>query len=144
MKRDKGRSIAFAILGFALLVTGLILVKVNEDPQGVMRALPFVLMGIGCGALGGNAGELVRLRMIEKDPKLAKSIEIEQKDERNQMIWSRAKARAYDIMIFVHSALLIAFALLGVDVVAIILLAASYLSIVLSAVYFMAKYNKEL
>jgi hypothetical protein len=144
MKRGKGKSIAFAILGFALLVTGLVLVKAIEDPQGVMRALPFVLIGIGCGALGGNIGELVRQRMIANDPKLAKSIEVEQKDERNQMIWSRAKAKAYDIMIFVHSALLIAFALMGVDAVAIILLAASYLFIALSTAYYIVRYNKEM
>jgi hypothetical protein len=144
MRRGKGRSVALAVLGFALLVTGLVLVKVIEDPQGVMRALPFVLMGIGCGVLGGNIGELMRQRAMKKDPKLAKSIEIEQKDERNQMIWNRAKARAYDIMIFVHSALLIAFALMGVDVIAIILLAASYLFIVLSAAYYMVRYGKEM
>lgn len=144
MKRGKGRLIALAALGAALIVAGLILVVVIEDPQRIMLALPFVLIGIGCGTLGGSVGELVRLRAMERDPKLARSVKIEQKDERNQMVWARARAKAYDIMVLVHSALLIAFALIGVDVIAVVLLAVSYLLIVFSAVYYMVRYNKEM
>jgi hypothetical protein len=144
MSRGKAGPIALAILGAALIVAGLIMAITIEDPQGIMLPLPFVLIGVGCGALGGSIGELVRQTTMEKDPKLAKSVRIEQKDERNQMIWARARAKAYNLMIFVHSALLIAFALMGVEVRAVVLLAASYLFIVFSAIYYMGKYNKEM
>lgn len=38
-----------AVVGLLLLATGLFILKVSEEPQGFMRAVPYICVGIGCG-----------------------------------------------------------------------------------------------
>ena len=143
MKKNQLQT-ALGILGLALLVVGLYLAKTIADPQGIMRALPYVFIGIGCGLFGQGMGGVIERRVLKKNPEILKQKEIEVNDERNQQISNRAKAKAYDVMVFVFGALMVAFALMGMDIVAVLLLVFAYLFVVGSAVYYRVKFEKEL
>ena len=132
------------IVGLALLGAGLYLVKTVFAPTGVMLALPYVFIGLGCGMFGQGISGFVNRAVLKKNPEIAKQQEIEQKDERNQEIANRAKAKAYDAMVFVFGALMVAFALMGMDLVPVLLLVGAYLYVVGVGLYYRFKLEKEL
>lgn len=133
-----------AAIGIVLLGLGLYLCKAIADPQGFMKALPYVLIGLGCGAFGNGLGNIVSNRTITNDPKLKKEMEINEKDERNIAISHRAKAKAFDMMTFVYGALLVAFALMQVEVTAVLLATAAYLFVQGYGIYCRFRYEKEM
>ena len=132
------------VVGLALLGAGLYLVKTVFAPTGVMLALPYVFIGLGCGMFGQGVSGFVNRAVLKKNPEIAKQQEIEQKDERNQEIANRAKAKAYDAMIYVFGAVMVAFALMGMDFVPVLLLVAAYLYVVGVSIYYRFKLEKEL
>ena len=134
----------YVFIGLMLLGVGLYLAKAVANPQGVMRALPFVMIGIGCGIFGQGMGGVIQKRVLKNSPEILKQQEIEQKDERNIEIANHAKAKAYDMMVFVFGALMVSFALMGVDFVAILLLVGSYLFVVGYSIYVRSKLEKEM
>ena len=81
---------------------------------------------------------------LRKSPDLEKQLEIEEKDERNIAIRCHAKGKAFDLMVYVFSALLISFAIMGVDFAAVLLLVFAYLLVIGSFVYHLVKYEKEM
>ena len=89
-------------------------------------------------------GNLISDKAIQNYPDIKRQIEIEEKDERNIAISSRAKAKAYDIMTFVFGALMVSFALMGVDMIPILLFVFTYLFIQGYAIYYHCKYEKEM
>ena len=103
------------ILGLLLAGVGLYLVKTLTDPQGILKPLPYLLIGIGCGLFGHGLGDLISKKTMASNPELAKQAEIDAKDERNIMLNSHAKAKAYDMMCYIFAALLLAYALMGVS-----------------------------
>lgn len=133
-----------ALLGVLLFGTGLFLVKSYTDPQGIMKALPFILVGIGCGFFGQGVGNMISQKVLKNNPDIQKQKEIEVKDERNTAIRNRAKAKAYDRMVFVFGALEVAFALMGVDIIAVLMLVFAYLYVVGCCIYYHSKYEKEM
>jgi dipeptide/tripeptide permease len=142
--KGKGRYIIYTLMGFIILAAGAILAKTTREPQGMMQALPYIFIGIGAGIFGQNVGTLISFRLLKKDPKAAKQIEIEEKDERNTMIRNRAKAKAYDLMILVYGALLLAFGLMLVNVEVVLAMVVAYIFIVTSSIYYMNKFEKEM
>ncbi len=142
--KKKTFSYVVAVLGLLLVGAGLYLIKTVVNPQGVMRALPYVLVGLGCGAFGHGTGDLISRRTMKNSPDIARKLEIEKNDERNIAIANRAKAKAFDIMIFVFGALMIAFALMGVDLAATLLLVCAYLFVTACGIYYRIKYDKEM
>ena len=132
------------MLGLILLAAGLYLVKATVEPQGIMRALPYVLVGLGCGVFGHGMGEIISRRALKSDPEIQKRLEIEKQDERNIAIANRAKAKAYDMMIFVYGALMVTFALMDADMVTVLLLVAAYLFVLGYGIYYRLKYDKEM
>lgn len=132
------------IVGLALLAAGLYFIKTIEDPEGMLRALPYICVGLGCGVFGHGMGEIISQRAVKNSPAIAKQIEIDKKDERNVAIANRAKAKAYDMMVFVFGALMLAFALMGIDIVEVLLLVLAYLIVIGYGVYFRFKYDKEM
>ncbi len=131
-------------LGLLLLGTGLYLIKKVDDPQGVMLALPYVFVGIGCGTFGQGMGNLISSKVLKGHPDIEKQMEIERKDERNIAISNRSKAKAYDLMIFVFGALMLSFALMDIGLVPILLLASAYLFVIGYGTYYRVKYDKEM
>ena len=143
MKKNIGNVITL-IVGLALLGTGLYLVKTVFAPTGVMLALPYVFIGLGCGMFGQGVSGFVNRAVLKKNPEIAKQQEIEQKDERNPEIAHRATSKAYDAMVFVFGALMVAFALMGMDFVPVLMLVIAYLYVVGVSIYYRCKLEKEL
>lgn len=104
----------------------------------------YLCVGVGCGLFGQGVGGLIRRRALKGDPELARRLEVEQKDERNVALSDRAKARAYDAMVFAFGALMLAFALMGVDLAAVLMLVFTYLLVVGIGVYYRLKLEKEM
>ncbi|HCA29476.1 MAG TPA: hypothetical protein DEP23_07900 [Ruminococcaceae bacterium] len=132
------------IMGLVLLAVGLYFIKTMQNLQGIIRALPYVCIGLGSGIFGYVMEEIISQRAVKNSPPTAKQMEIDKKDERNVAIVNRAKSKAYDMMIFVFGALMLAFALMGIDRAAVLLLVSSYLFIIGYSVYYRCKYDKEM
>ena len=107
-------------------------------------ALPYICIGVGCGIFGHGMGNLINSRIMSNRPDIKKQMEIEQKDERNIVIQNQAKAKAYDMMIFVFGALMICFALMNVDLMVILMLVSCYLFIAGYSIYYRVQYEKEM
>lgn len=145
MKSNKdGKYAIFSVLGFIIFAAGFVLLRFVRDGEGIMRTLPYLLIGIGAGVFGQNLGELLKILAVRKNPQAAKQIEIEARDERNIIISNKAKARAYDLMLMVFGALMLAFALMQVEIYVILIFTAAYLFIFFSNVYYLSRYQKEM
>ena len=125
--KSKITNYATIIMGLLLLAVSLYLIKTSNDPQGVMRTLPYVCIGVGCGLFGHGMGNVISERAINSAPELKKKLDIEKNDERNVAIANKAKGKAFDVMTWVFSALMVSFALMGIDTVAVLLLVFAYL-----------------
>jgi hypothetical protein len=145
MKQYKiGLYVFLAAIGFIIFCVGLALIIWSQDADGILKTLPYICVGIGSGILGGNLGTVFKNKAILKNPQAARQMEIEQKDERNQAMSNKAKARVYDLMIFVYAAIILAFALMQVDIYVTLTLVAIYLFFIFANVYYFEKYNKEM
>lgn len=134
MKR-KG-SLLVAVIGLAVVALGLFLMRGPER-----MPLPGILIGLGAGALGCGLSGALTERLSRKYPDMAGKT-VEQQDERNVAISNRAKARAYDLMVYVFGALMITFALMNADITMILLLIGAYLLIVACRIGFGMHYDK--
>jgi hypothetical protein len=143
MKRNAMDYIITAI-GILILGSGLFLVKTITDPQGIMKALPYICVGLGCGIFGHGMGNVISREVLKNSPKIQKQLEIDKNDERNVAIGNSAKAKAYDMMIFVFGALMLSYALMGTGIIIVLLLVFSYLFVVIYGLYYRFKYNKEM
>lgn len=143
MKRDR-KEIVWIVVGVVLWGIAVLLLRQNPGNSGFWRALPYVCLGVGAGLLGQGIGQMVQRKALQSDPELARQQEIEAGDERNIQLAQRAKAKAFDLMVFVFSALLLVFALMGVDLTALLLLVAAYLLVQGYAVYCRVKLEKEM
>ena len=141
---ENKRNWAFTVLGVLLLGAGLCLLRMAGDLQGMLLPLPYLCIGVGCGLFGHGVGDWVSRMAVRSHPDVERQIEIEQKDERNVAIERRAKAKAFDIMVFVFGALELAFALMEVDFAAVLLLVFAYLFVIGCGVYYRIKFDKEM
>ncbi len=132
------------VVGLGLLSGGVYFIKTMEGLHGMTGALPYICVGLGCVIFGHGMGEVVLRRAMKSAPAAAKQLEIDKNDERNVAIANHAKAKAYDMMVFVFGALLFAFALMGIDLVVLLLLVFTYLLIVVYCTYYRFKFNKEM
>ncbi|WP_405107131.1 hypothetical protein MHH28_26465 [Paenibacillus sp. FSL K6-1217] len=132
------------VAGLILLAGSLYLIRANPDPEGLMRTLPYVCIGLASGMFGSGMGELIGRRALKNSPAIAKQMEINKHDERNIAIATRAKAKAYDMMIFVFGALMLALALMETDLTVVLLLVFGYLFTIGYGVYYRFKYDREM
>ena len=135
--RRKGSMLA-AVIGAAVVALGLYLMS------RMSAALPGVLIGLGSGALGFGLSGVFSGLVMEKHPDVARQVAVEEQDERNIAVNNRAKARAYDVMIYVFGALMVAYALMNADLAVILMLIGAYLLIVACCVGFAAHYHKTM
>lgn len=140
----KTKELLIALAGVLLIGVGFYLIKAVDDSQTVMKTLPYLCLGLGCGLFGYGFGEIISKKAIESDPKLAKQIEIDTKDERNVMIGNMAKAKGFDMMLYVYSALLLTFALMGITFTVIIPMVVAYLFVIGYSIYHRSKIEKSL
>ena len=89
-------------------------------------------------------GNVISERAINSAPELKKKLDIEKNDERNVAIANKAKGKAFDVMTWVFGALMVSFALMGIDMVAVLLLVFAYLFVHCFALYYRFKFDKEM
>ena len=128
-------SIFITVIGAAIVMLGLLLMS------RMSAALPGVLIGLGSGALGAGLSGVLTSTLSRKYPDMARKT-VEQQDERNIAISNRAKARAYDLMVYVFGALMIACALMNADMTIILMLVGAYLVVVACRIGFAVHYEK--
>jgi hypothetical protein len=131
-------------VGVGLLVGGLYFIKTLEDTQGILQALPFICVGLGCVIFGHGIGEIIERLAMKNNSAAAKQLEIEKKDERNLAIVNRAKAKAYDMMVLVFGALMLSLGLMGIDLIVLLFVVFAYLFILGYGSYYRFKYYKEM
>ncbi|TGE31095.1 hypothetical protein [Desulfosporosinus sp. Sb-LF] len=145
MKQYKvDRYFFLSVVGFAIFAAGLVMIKLLHEVDGILRTLPYLCVGVGLSIFSGNFGTVINNIIMMKNPQAAKQMEIQQKDERNQSISNKAKARAYDLMIIVYFAILLAFSLMHVDMYVLLTLAAAYLFSLITNSYYRVKYHKKM
>lgn len=140
----KTRNYIYVAIGIVVFVAGLCLMKKADSPQAFMRALPFICIGAGSGLLGYGFSNILTNKIYQNNPDMKKQMDINHHDERNITIVNRAKAKAYDVMIFVFSILILVFALIGMEALPVLLLVLAYLFVQGIAVYYRCKYEKEM
>jgi hypothetical protein len=132
------------VIGILILGSGLFLVKTLNDPQGIMKALPYICVGLGCGIFGHGMGNVISRKALKNSPDIQKQQEIDKNDERNVTIVNTAKGKAYDMMIFVFGALMLSYALMSIDMIVVLLLVFAYLFVIAYGLYYRFKYEKEM
>ncbi len=137
----KGVFFALSVMGLVLIASGLYYLKSATQVQGLMKVLPYYCIGIGCGAFGHGAGQLIALK---SGGNIQKQIEIERRDERNITIINRAKGKAFDAMIYIFGALIVSFGLMNLDLYVILTLVFAYLLVAGISIYYRCKYDKEM
>lgn len=142
--KKTGMEYIITAIGIVLLSVGLFLVKAITDPQGIMKGLPYICVGLGCGVFGHGMGNIISRKALKNSPDIQKQMEINKNDERNVAIGNAAKAKAYDMMVFVFGALLFAYALMGIDMIIVLLLVFAYIIVVAYGLYYRFKYDKEM
>ena len=140
----QAKNVWLSVLVLALTGAGIYLIKTVPDPQGIMRVMPFLLVGFGCGIFGHGLGELLAKKAAASDLEMARQVEIAQTDERNVMIGNMAEAKGYDMMTYVFGALMVAFALMGASWAVILPMVVAYLFVHGYAIYFRVKFDKEM
>ena len=135
-------SAILACFGLLSLIFGLIWLKLI--PGAAASVFPYLCIGLGCGVFGHGAGELISQRVTGNHPEIQKQMEIEKNDERNIAISNQAKARAYDTMLYVFSALMISLACMGCNIIIVLLLVAADLSVVGTFLFYQNRYQKEM
>lgn len=144
----KSRSITknwiFITLSILLFVISGFLLFQYPDAKGVLQTLPFILLGIGSGILGANVGIIIQHRIFKKNPKAYKSYEIQENDERNIILNQYSKAKAYDATIYLYSALMLYFALMGTDLIFLFPLVGCYLLSIVIRMYHLYQCQKKM
>lgn len=130
-------------LGIILFLLGLFFLR-TADGSPFPAALPYICIGVGCGVFGQGLSGIISARILKRNPDRKRQLEINEHDERNILLANRAKARAYDLMVFVFGALMLVFVLLGVDLLPVLLFVFTYLLLQGYAVYCRIKYEKEM
>jgi hypothetical protein len=138
-----GKGLLLLMVGLLLFACGIWLVRTETNPVGNVIALPYILIGLGCGMFGHGVGNIVEVLVKRKYPELRKMDEINAKDERNIMVSSRAKSKAFDMMGYVYAALLLAFALMGTSFTVLIPMVVVYLFVNGYSIYWRVRFEKE-
>ena len=136
-----GLNILGTILGIILFSIGGIGMKVGWFVD--FKALPGILIGVGCGVFGYHFGTIIQVIVMKKNPKEARRVEIEQKDERNLWIMNTAKRKAFDAMVYIYATVMFICVLLNVSLTVILLLVGSYLLVYGIMIYHFYTLSKE-
>lgn len=129
-----------------LLIAAGILISIGGFfvPGEQYKSIAGVCIGIGAGLAGMQGALLIMQLYYKKHPDLKKQNDIEAKDERTITINSKAKAKAYDVIIRIL--MLIPFVMIFFDVSLWWILAtvALYLLGFALQMIFIARYSKEM
>ena len=142
--KNTGGYIVLAIVGLLLVLSGVMLIILYSEPEGIMRALPFALIGIGLGAIGGSLGGILSIRAMKRNPKLAIQMEIEKSDERNVAISNKAKAKTFDFTWLLFAALIIFLAVMQIELFIVLVAIGAFVVKIFVFIFLLNKYHKEM
>jgi Flp pilus assembly protein TadB len=124
--------------GAGLLLAGVLL---NDS---VAKEVTGVCVGLGAGLLGMFTANLINTLIEAKHPEASRIKNIEVNDERNAAIRDRAGARANRLMAYIIPVMALIFALMGVQLAAILILCGLVLLQAFVTVYFIGYFNKRM
>ena len=129
-----------SLLGLAAVIAGFVLARNGAASSPV----PYLMLGLGAGAFGHGAGFLLRHFAVKGNAKAEKRLRIEEQDERNRTVYDRAKARAYDIGMYIYMGVMLALAVMQISLTVTFVLLVGYLVINGVYFYYFYRYNKEM
>ena len=132
------------IVGIGLVVVGFLLHKNSLSTDKLIVIIPYIFIGVGCVIFGHFMGNLIKYFSTKNHKKLERQIQIDKNDERNILIAEKSKAKAYDLMIYLFTSILIIFSLMGVDKLVILIIVVVYLSIQIYALYWRSKFESKM
>ncbi|WP_276980844.1 hypothetical protein [Johnsonella ignava] len=146
MKKNKNvlKDYIFIAVGIVLVATGFYLHKNIISTDKTITAIPYIFVAFGCGILGHFIGNVVRHISIKDYDDWERQIKIDKNDERNILISDKAKAKAYDLMIYLFAAMLIIFSLMAIDKFVVISIAAIYITLHIYALYWRSKFENNM
>ncbi|MEB3073039.1 hypothetical protein [Parvimonas sp. C2] len=106
--------IFITVLGVLLIIFGGYSVKHFELTE-TLEIISYLAIGLGSGLFGSGVGSLIKEFSTLKNPEVAKSIRIEENDERNIAIAQEAKSRAFTLMNFLYGGVFLTFILMKVE-----------------------------
>ncbi|TAH73805.1 MAG: hypothetical protein EWM47_02410 [Anaerolineaceae bacterium] len=133
---------SFYIVTMAIGVTLIVLSVFLRGEE--LKVFSGLSIGIGAGLLGMSIVHLIMKRYEEKNPELARQINIDTIDERNIIIQNRAKAKAGDITMWLIILIAIITIIIRAPLWFTLLVIAIFLLYNIFIVYFMNKYQKEI
>jgi len=140
MNKNPHKNYIFSsICGALVLIAGIALAIFTD-----VGTLPYVLIGVGCGAFAGGLGGVVASRMAKKDDEFARKLNIEMSDERNIMVDLKAKAGAHDFISWTLWLVVILFAALQFELWAILLLIGVQIMRMIVMFYLMRRYRRTM
>lgn len=143
MKKSK-KNYILSFIGIVLIVLGLFFYKSISDLEGVLEILTYILLIFGIGIFGHGMGNILMKYAIKDNPKIEKESLVALEDERNVKISQLAKAKAFDMTVYLFGAVILLLIFLKVEERAIIILAISYVFINIYSIYNREKIEKEM
>ncbi|MFR3685232.1 MAG: hypothetical protein ACLTXM_09375 [Enterococcus sp.] len=64
----KTKELLITLAGVALIGVGFYLIKAVDDSQSIMKTLPYLCIGLGCGLFGNGIGDFVSKKQLKKIP----------------------------------------------------------------------------
>lgn len=139
MKKKKIVYIGSIIFGIALIaIGGFFLTEENVKKESG------ILIGIGAGVFGAAVANLWMLHFYETHPQKKKQVEIDETDERNQLIRDKAKAKGLAGIRFLMLPLVVATFVVDIPLWVSLSLIGTVIASCVVEGYFLLKYNKEM
>ena len=76
----KRNALLLTAAGLLLIAAGLLLLRTSNFSTDNLPALPYLLIGVGCGVFGHGAGAGISRHALKNAPEIQKQIEIDQRD----------------------------------------------------------------
>lgn len=64
----KTKELLITLVGVVLIGVGFYLTKTVDNSQGIMKTLPYLCIGLGCGLFGNGIGDFVSKKQSKKIP----------------------------------------------------------------------------
>ena len=125
--------IFITVLGVLLIIFGGYSVKHFELTE-TLEIISYLAIGLGSGLFGSGVGSLIKEFSTLKNPEVAKSIRIEENDERNIAIAQEAKSRAFTLMNFLYGGVFLTFILMKVELKYLLVMISLYVIVNIYAV----------
>lgn len=138
MKDNQKVNILMIIVSIGLILGGALVIDYHN------KNIAGLCIGLGSGLASLNVVHIIINRMNKKHPELKRQSEIEAKDERTIAITNKAKAKAYDKMIYIMIGVPFVMILFNLPLWMILTVIAFYVFGYGLQLYYIVQYNKAM